>query len=231
MKKTTNTDADTGSSSKADKTMKEGGSNTIRKSRRRLIQVMVAGGVVATAKTVPNSWSRPVVNSVVLPAHAETSGGLINLGNNGNFFVMNTQDLERTESLLASGIGQGWDAIYKALVEEAAAGSDGIVGCGLAGCSHIEYLSGSNSGKLFVFVGDLEGDSPAPEEISFDFTDGQTGSLNSPCLNPAIDFRVDLVSDELAKLTLWIDGPVMIDLVKNYECTPEFPGPGEDGFN
>ena len=73
-----------------------------QKSRRRLLQVLVAGGVVVTAKSVPNSWSRPVVKAVMLPAHAQTS--LIILGNNRNLGATDTQDMEQTESLLASGI-------------------------------------------------------------------------------------------------------------------------------
>ncbi len=42
--------------------------------RRRLLKSLVAsGGVYATGKFLPHDWKRPVVNSVTLPAHAESS--------------------------------------------------------------------------------------------------------------------------------------------------------------
>lgn len=42
--------------------------------RRRLLKSLVAGGgAVAMGKTLPESWTRPMVEAVVLPAHAQTS--------------------------------------------------------------------------------------------------------------------------------------------------------------
>lgn len=42
--------------------------------RRRVLKRLVAGGgVVATGKIMPDDWHRPVVESVILPAHAQTS--------------------------------------------------------------------------------------------------------------------------------------------------------------
>lgn len=42
--------------------------------RRRLLKSVVAGGgVLATGKLLPENWARPVVESVLLPAHAQTS--------------------------------------------------------------------------------------------------------------------------------------------------------------
>lgn len=46
----------------------------VNKKRRRIIGLAMAGtGVV----TIPNIWRRPVVESVVLPAHAQTSQGTV----------------------------------------------------------------------------------------------------------------------------------------------------------
>ena len=46
------------------------------KSRRKLLKSIALGsGAVVAGKSLPESWSRPVVDSVMLPAHAQTSGG------------------------------------------------------------------------------------------------------------------------------------------------------------
>jgi hypothetical protein len=57
--------------------------------RRKLLGVMVAGGVA-----VPMAWKRPVVDTVVLPAHAATTGsggdpgeGIECMGELGNIFA------------------------------------------------------------------------------------------------------------------------------------------------
>lgn len=43
-------------------------------SRRKLLKSLAAGsGAIVAGKSLPESWSRPVVDSVMLPAHAETS--------------------------------------------------------------------------------------------------------------------------------------------------------------
>lgn len=55
----------------------------LAKSRRQLLKASVAGtGALVAGKSLPDQWSRPLVESVVLPAHAETSlagvgGGLM----------------------------------------------------------------------------------------------------------------------------------------------------------
>lgn len=45
--------------------------------RTTLRKLLASGAVVATSQTVPDKWSKPVVDSVMLPAHAQTSGGAI----------------------------------------------------------------------------------------------------------------------------------------------------------
>lgn len=43
-------------------------------SRRKLLKSIVAGsGAIVAEKSLPESWSKPVVDSVILPAHAQTS--------------------------------------------------------------------------------------------------------------------------------------------------------------
>ena len=44
------------------------------KNRRRLLKALAgAGGVYTTAKIVPETWTKPVVDALSLPAHAQTS--------------------------------------------------------------------------------------------------------------------------------------------------------------
>lgn len=46
----------------------------MNKPRRKLLKSIAAGsGVVITGKSLPESWLKPVVSSVILPAHAQTS--------------------------------------------------------------------------------------------------------------------------------------------------------------
>ncbi len=45
------------------------------KSRRKLLKSVVAGsGAIIAGINLPESWSRPIVDSVILPVHAQTSG-------------------------------------------------------------------------------------------------------------------------------------------------------------
>ena len=44
-------------------------------SRRKLLKSIAAGsGAIVAGKSLPENWTKPIVNSVVLPAHAVTSG-------------------------------------------------------------------------------------------------------------------------------------------------------------
>lgn len=48
---------------------------TTNKSRRTLLKSIAAGGgAVVAGKSLPDTWKKPVIDSVMLPAHAQTSG-------------------------------------------------------------------------------------------------------------------------------------------------------------
>ena len=40
--------------------------------RRKLVKIITIGGVLATV-ALPNSWIKPVIQSVIVPAHAQAS--------------------------------------------------------------------------------------------------------------------------------------------------------------
>lgn len=42
-------------------------------SRRKILKQTLAGGAVISAGVASSKWSKPVIDSVVLPAHAQTS--------------------------------------------------------------------------------------------------------------------------------------------------------------
>ena len=45
-------------------------------SRRKLLKSIALGsGAIALGKTLPDSWTKPVIESVVLPVHAQASAG------------------------------------------------------------------------------------------------------------------------------------------------------------
>lgn len=54
--------------------------------RRKLLKSIAAGsGAIVAGKSMPETWSRPVVNSIMLPAHAQTTQGqLLLTGSSGN---------------------------------------------------------------------------------------------------------------------------------------------------
>ncbi len=49
----------------------------MKNSRRCLLKALYVGGSAVTVAHLPATWSRPVVESVVLPAHAQTTGSVV----------------------------------------------------------------------------------------------------------------------------------------------------------
>jgi len=45
----------------------------MKTSRRKLLKVLTAGGGAVTVTKLPTKWTAPVVESVILPAHAQTT--------------------------------------------------------------------------------------------------------------------------------------------------------------
>ncbi len=66
--------------------------NMTAENRRNLLKTIAAGsGAIITGKALPDSWARPVIDSVLLPAHAQTSGGPYG-GTSNNSITMNDRD-------------------------------------------------------------------------------------------------------------------------------------------
>lgn len=57
----------------SDRDSSEGATQRHARTRRRLLQSLTLGGAAVTVKALPERWTRPVANAVVLPAHAQAT--------------------------------------------------------------------------------------------------------------------------------------------------------------
>lgn len=74
--------------------------NKSSESRRKLLKSIAAGsGVIVAGKSLPDTWTKPVVDSVLLPVHAQTSNDIIYSSNN---VAVGMNDQINENSLLAS---------------------------------------------------------------------------------------------------------------------------------
>jgi len=69
---------------KEEKRMKTKSNQNSDGSRRKLLKSLAAGsGAIIAGKSLPDKWVSPVVDTVILPAHAQTSQGLYAIGDTG----------------------------------------------------------------------------------------------------------------------------------------------------
>ena len=75
--------------------------------RRALKSALLTGGIVAGSNVLPQKWARPVVDSVILPSHADTTDDSGNLAEGQptaaptvNYFFSSPLDTAQTDSLL-----------------------------------------------------------------------------------------------------------------------------------
>lgn len=71
--------------------------------RRLLSRLAVGGGALIAGKNLPETWRRPVVDSIMLPAHAQTS--LLSSSGTGTVISGNVQRESGTGDLLADLVG------------------------------------------------------------------------------------------------------------------------------
>ena len=58
-----------------DKTVDQQATGSIQKeSRRKALKTTLIGGAVISTGVLPDKWKKPVLDSVILPSHAETTG-------------------------------------------------------------------------------------------------------------------------------------------------------------
>ncbi len=104
------------------KSTSESNTSESNKGRRRLLQALSVGGVVAGAAAVPDKWKAPVIDAVTLPAHGQTTGdGFFGEG------ALSFTDVEAIDKLGAEFLAalgaeddfQDPDGLYDALVPQA----------------------------------------------------------------------------------------------------------------
>ena len=87
-------------------------------SRRKLLKSIAAGsGAIVAGKSLPESWSRPVVDSVMLPAHAQTSMRIFG-ANNAPISDIGSIFESESDSMLA----RLFDSAIEGLIPSAVAG-------------------------------------------------------------------------------------------------------------
>ncbi len=113
-------------------------------SRRKLIAALSVGGVV-TASKIPATWSRPVIDAVALPAHAQTTGAVLS---GGGSFVANDGSPGGEQVASAVAVAR---RVLETLVEQSLAADDGppIVG---VSTEILGYCQSLGSGTYLVQV-------------------------------------------------------------------------------
>ena len=123
------------------------GSVSKESGRRKLLK---AGGIVASSALVPEKWQKPVVDSIILPAHAQTSTVLIGAVVITRGSVMPT---DAADSMLAeSGLG-----VLDTIIQPASAGAQPLPPpCQAFGkCARVGQPDSSN--KVAFAIDDVDG--------------------------------------------------------------------------
>lgn len=101
------------------KTGKESRIKTVSESassKRKLLGAIAAGGGVLSLKAAPANWRKPIVASVMLPAHAQGSACLGSIANCPDGSLFSTSDTNNIQSFqygeLTGISGITWDGSY-----------------------------------------------------------------------------------------------------------------------
>jgi len=136
-------------------------------SRRKLLKSIAAGsGAVVAGKSLPESWSKPVINSVMLPAHAETTDGSGSAGGDAtttpapiSYFDTDLDFLVTQRETGAMEKPRLLANIANVLVPEVHASPTGIGGMSVVvagGSASVRFLS-TGSRKLYIVTAPLDG--------------------------------------------------------------------------
>jgi hypothetical protein len=110
-------------------------------SRRKLLKSIAAGsGAIVAGKSLPESWKRPVVDSVILPAHAQTSPAMRTYAGGTSVEVAAIND----ENMFAS--------VSNMFISQAHAGNGGITttnkGCATEADTSYDFMVEHNDDSI-----------------------------------------------------------------------------------
>lgn len=129
-------------------------------SRRKLLKALTAGG--AAAAVMPTEWTKPALKSVVLPAHAQTTGvagcgiqawAFVSPGSTDCFCMSANVKADNSCS------GPGVVRMYDSSGSQVAVCSSGVSGAPTASmsCSVSSTVPPVGEGELVTFVAELTG--------------------------------------------------------------------------
>jgi len=176
--------------------------------RRKLLKSIAAGsGAVIAGKSLPGSWSRPVVDVVAMPAHAQTSGRIY------------------SDSLSVGSLEQDGETLFArlsdALIARAEAQTDNAAGCAIemGGVFDvwIQYLQTFPQDIINEWTGTLD---PAAASNMLKHTqDNGCNVLSMP------DIEVTITELTDAGITVSISGYGPVPLVRATACVAKLPRP------
>jgi hypothetical protein len=126
-------------------------------SRRKVLKSIArGGGAVAAAKALPERWLKPVVESVLLPAHAQTSGCAsgITASSSGsvNSFsrIVVIVDVETGELVARCSADSGFD--INAVASSLAPGNYYVLGDSEGSASHVIAITTECSNETLTYT-------------------------------------------------------------------------------
>lgn len=128
--------------------------NNSSESRRKLLKSIAAGsGAVVAGKSLPENWVRPVVDSVVLPAHAQATGGAPTSDGSTTLRRLTSSGVITNPNVMAPATGSR--VAEKPDILEILVPSAHAAACAVEGqCGSVSFTSTNNGTLTVTNVGD-----------------------------------------------------------------------------